>query len=181
MAFITRLARLLRADLHALLDHLEEPELVLAQAIREMEQALDQERRRSSRLSREIERFATQESDLRRVIAHAGESLEDCLAAGDEALARPVIQRRLETERQLAVIARRRGDIESEHGLLERRLADRSARLTELRARAALYENEGGADEDDRVDLADYRQPAIHETDVEVALLRAKRLREVKV
>jgi phage shock protein A len=38
MALITRLSRLFQADMHAVLDKIEEPELLLRQAIREMEE-----------------------------------------------------------------------------------------------------------------------------------------------
>ena len=37
MVLITRLARLFRADVHAVLDRIEEPLLLLQQAVREME------------------------------------------------------------------------------------------------------------------------------------------------
>ena len=37
MALINRLSRLFKADFHAVLDQIEEPELLLKQAIREME------------------------------------------------------------------------------------------------------------------------------------------------
>ena len=46
MALITRVGRLFRADLHAVLDRVEEPEVLLRQAIREMEEELAEERQR---------------------------------------------------------------------------------------------------------------------------------------
>ena len=41
MALITRISRLFKADFHAVLDQIEEPEQLLRQAIREMEDDLD--------------------------------------------------------------------------------------------------------------------------------------------
>ena len=46
MALITRVGRLFRADLHAVLDRVEEPEVLLRQAIREMEEELAEDRQR---------------------------------------------------------------------------------------------------------------------------------------
>ena len=43
MALITRVARLFRADLHAVLDRIEEPDVLLKQAVREMEEELASE------------------------------------------------------------------------------------------------------------------------------------------
>ena len=40
MALITRVSRLFQADLHAVLDRIEEPEVLLKQAVREMEEEL---------------------------------------------------------------------------------------------------------------------------------------------
>ena len=40
MALIKRLSRLFAADLHAVLDQIEEPEALLKQAVREMEEEL---------------------------------------------------------------------------------------------------------------------------------------------
>ena len=55
MALISRVSRLLRADLHAVLDHLEEPDVLLRQAVREMEEALAGDTARLQRLRREHE------------------------------------------------------------------------------------------------------------------------------
>ena len=47
MALITRVSRLFQADFHAVLDRIEEPEVLLRQAVREMEEELarDEQRR----------------------------------------------------------------------------------------------------------------------------------------
>ena len=45
MALITRLSRLFQADMHAVLDKIEEPELLLKQAIREMEESITTDER----------------------------------------------------------------------------------------------------------------------------------------
>ena len=45
MALITRFSRLFRADLHAVLDRIEEPDVILRQAVREMEEVPLQTRR----------------------------------------------------------------------------------------------------------------------------------------
>ena len=47
MVLISRISRLFRADLHAVLDRIEEPEALLRQAIREMEELLAQDEQRS--------------------------------------------------------------------------------------------------------------------------------------
>ena len=46
MAIIQRLSRLFLADFHSVLDHIEEPESLLKQALREMEEELEQSEKR---------------------------------------------------------------------------------------------------------------------------------------
>ena len=50
MTLIARVSRLFRADLHAVLDRVEEPDLVLRQAVREMEEDLARDGRRADAL-----------------------------------------------------------------------------------------------------------------------------------
>ena len=46
MALINRISRLFKADFHAVLDHIEEPEALLKQAIRDMEDDLAKTKQR---------------------------------------------------------------------------------------------------------------------------------------
>ena len=50
MALVTRLSRLFQADFHAVLDQIEEPDLQLRQAVREMQIALDHDLQRQQLL-----------------------------------------------------------------------------------------------------------------------------------
>lgn len=178
MAFITRLTRLFRADLHAVLDRLETPDLLLAQSIREMEQALDQSRRRCARLRQEVARLAECETRLRALVEESEAALDDCLAAGQDALARAAIRRRLDAERQAAAIQRRAAGLGAELAGLEERIGTQTSRLEELRARAAIFAETADEDETAMPDPAFDSGPVIRESDVEIALLQAKRRRE---
>lgn len=174
MALITRLARLWRADINALLDRLEAPDLVLAQAIREMEQALDGERRRLAHLTAELARLGPQEAACAQTLGQAAAALEDCLAEGREDLARPLIRRRLEVEREQQRLGRRRAELEAELERAGRRIAERESRLADLRARAAAYEVPAAAPEEEPPCWSGF---PIRDQDVEIHLLRAKRQR----
>lgn len=178
MAIITRLTRLMSADLHGLLDRLETPDLVLAQALREMEESLDRERRYAARLDREIARLGDQEAELRQVLDQAGQALEDCLAAGQEDLARPVIRRQLEAEQQAAALRRRRMGLETERERRAQRIRDQESRLADLQARAVIQEQERDPEPVGPTASWSFNAPGVRDADVEVALLRAKRQRE---
>ena len=178
MAFITRLARLMRADLHAMLDRLEAPDLVLAQAIREMEQAQEEDRRGLVRLEHEHVRLREQAAELARAMEQQETALDDCLSAGQDDLARSVVRRRLETERQAGALGQRLRTLTGECETRRQRLSEQETRLADLRARAALFDlpNDSGAG-------PEAWSPAgerVGDAEVEVALLRARRQREAR-
>ncbi|NEV60683.1 PspA/IM30 family protein [Thiorhodococcus minor] len=177
MAFMTRLSRLMRADLHAMLDRLEAPDLVLAQAVREMEQTLERDRRALARQERERARLGDQKAALESTLRQTAEALEDCLAAGQEDLARPVVRRRLETERRVGQLQQRLRELEVDCEARRQRLAEQESRLADLRARAALYQEMVEPEEEVYRETWPASSDAVRDADVEVALLQAKRQR----
>ena len=70
MALITRLTRLFRADAHAVLDRMEEPDVVLAQAVREMEEDVGRTSRQLKARDIELQRLRQRASELAASIAH---------------------------------------------------------------------------------------------------------------
>jgi len=179
MAIMTRVARLLRADLNAMLDRLEAPELVLAQAVRDMEQAQALEGARLKRLEHEAARLETLKTELERRLEQDRAALEDCLAANQDDLARAVLRRRLEAERALPRLEQQWRDNQSARTQSRSRLAEQDSRLGDLRARAALFEAETDRTEgtDPTPNLGEHAQP-VRDADIEIALLQAKRQRE---
>lgn len=180
MALITRLARLLRADLNAVMDLMETPDLLLAEAIREMEQALDSERRRLSTLERESNRLAGLDAELTRTLEETAQALEDCLDAEDEALARSVIARRLETERRCESLARQRQTLQLECEQLQGLIDEHARDLADLRARAALYACAQPPAPPPAEAHWSATTPPMRDAEIEVALLQAKRRREAR-
>ncbi|MEH6358621.1 MAG: PspA/IM30 family protein, partial [Pseudomonadales bacterium] len=93
MALINRLSRLFQADFHAVLDRIEEPDIQLKQAVREMQLALDQDEQRLSLLQHEIEQLNKAGTAANEALQTFDEELDICLAAEKEDLARDLIRR----------------------------------------------------------------------------------------
>lgn len=173
MTLMTRFSRLFRADLHAVLDRLEEPDVLLRQALREMEQSLIDGRRQLKAL--ELER---QQLLRRRAQAEAGASdidaqLDLCFAAGNTELARTLLRRKLEGERLAASVERRVAGLDAAIAERSAALEDQAQQLQRLRDQAAVFEGEPGNEMDRSV--PEDRQ--VSEADVELALLREQRRR----
>lgn len=175
MALMTRMARLFRADLHAVLDRIEEPEVLLRQALREMEECVNADRRELAVLMGQQRSLAARSDDFERAIAEIGAQLDVCFEAANDELARSLLRRRIEVQRQHAAAGRRRDALDVQREALARRLEEHESRLRALREQSDLLAAEearhAGASACAPV------QAAITEHDVEIELLREKQLR----
>ena len=119
MALITRLSRLFQADFHAVLDRIEEPDIQLKQAIREMQIELQQNEQRLALLQHEAEQLSDLAIDSKNKIAAFDEELDICFTAKKDDLARDLIKRKLETTRQLESAEKQIATIQSSTKKLE--------------------------------------------------------------
>jgi phage shock protein A len=173
MALMTRLNRLFQADMHALLDRLEAPEILLRQALREMEDALANGSRRLAANEAETRRINARLAELETQRGRIGEELDLAFAAGNEPLARTLLKRRLRLDGQRGQWRARIERLTSEMDEHREQLAERRQRLTELQEQSDLLtSSEAVAD-----DISAAVEPAISECDVELALLAEKQRR----
>ena len=173
MTLITRMSRLFRADLHAVLDRIEEPQALLRQAIREMEEALSQDGRLAHGLKRQHATLAAHEAELQTAVRSLEGEMDLCFTSGEDALARSLIKRKLETERAIKAKALQRKEMETELSEVQARIEENHSRLDTIRQKAeALTDLTGdyGAE-------APWAKPEIAEGDVEIAFLREKQKR----
>lgn len=178
MPLITRISRLFQADVHAVLDRIEEPGALLRQAVRDMETALAADERQLGELTRSQDALAARERDLSKTVEQLPDQLDACFVAGQEDLARSLIRRRLECERLAALLDRRRAALAERQKIVRARLEQNRARLEGMRQKAELLSD---VDEDSTRDSAWSVEaetgPTVSDADVEVAFLREKQRR----
>jgi phage shock protein A len=175
MALITRVSRLFQADFHAVLDRIEEPEILLRQAVREMEEALAREEQRSKVLQHEQRQLINRETDLKQSLHDIEEELDTCFEAGNDDLARACIKRRLETQRFGKNTSRKRAVLEETLDDLNTRVRENQAQLESMRQKAELLAGESAcALPEDNWTLPDIN---VRDEDVEVAFLREQQRR----
>jgi phage shock protein A len=175
MALITRVSRLFQADFHAVLDRIEEPEVLLRQAVREMEEELASDEQRSRILKHEQGQLTARETDLEQTLQELDEQLDICFDSGNDDLARASIKRKLETQQYCKGLARKRQALQETLDDLDTRLRENRSRLESMRQKAELL-----AEETARARPADnWTIPdiTVRDEDVEVALLREKQQR----
>jgi phage shock protein A len=173
MALINRMSRLFTADVHAVLDRIEEPDVLLKQAIREMEEELAQSEQRVRVLEHERESLGERQRKVQTALAELGEQLDVCFGNGDEELARKVLKRRLETERFDMHVTDRRVSVDKE--LMQRRAVANEQRehLDVMRQKAELLAATPSGGEDWGT-----MGFAVGDDEVEVALLRERQKRQ---
>jgi len=177
MALINRVARLFKADFHAVLDRIEEPEQLLKQAIRDMESELVAAGERIADCSREQQALDARIAEIRASAAGSEAELDLCFRSGKDDLARGLIRRRLEGER---VLKRLRSRHESNQAFLEeerRHLDDNRRALEALRQKAGVFTHRPASREglEDAAWLA--RDFEVGDDEIEIAFLKEQSAR----
>lgn len=175
MALITRMTRLFRADLHAVLDRIEEPDLLLRQSVREMEEALARDQQRLKLLLHEQGEVQTHRAEAAGRLKNIDEELDVCFRAGSEALARPLIRRKLERQRYTEHLERRASALAKTIEALRTQVEENLDRLRGMRQKMELLASESRESAGEGAwENADC---AVGDDEVEVALLRERERR----
>jgi phage shock protein A len=90
MALINRVSRLFKADFNAVLDHIEEPEQLLRQAIRDMEDELAASEQHIALCTQEQEALGARRAEMLASAGEFGQQLDLCFESGKEELARGI-------------------------------------------------------------------------------------------
>lgn len=175
MALITRVSRLFRADIHAVLDRIEEPDVLLRQAVREMEEALARDEQRIKVLTREHEQLVSRHRDIQQSLEGIEAELDVCFDSGKEDLARALIRRRLEAQRFIQFLTRRHETLGTTLAGLRDRVGENRTQLESMRQKVELLaEDEAPARHEEAWATPD---TSVRDADVEVAFLRERQKR----
>jgi phage shock protein A len=172
MALVTRLSRLFQADFHAVLDRIEEPDLQLRQAVREMQFALEQDQQRLKLLQHEAEQLGKIAVEANADLTDFDEQLDICLAAKKDDLARDLIRRKLTAEKRLHSLQQQFTSVESQRQALEKQIDEQAQQMTSMKQKLELL-----VSVDEGLEGQLHHADAIRSEEVEIALLREKQRR----
>lgn len=139
MTLLRRLTRLLKADIHGLLDGLEEPEDVLKQTIRDMETALNHKERTLAALQIRLQRLRAEAQALEQAARDIEHQIDLCFDADNDTLARTFIRKRLLTQRQIGQLSRAIEEGRTRHAALEHTMAEQRQQLAAVVQQLGLY------------------------------------------
>lgn len=167
MALITRLTRLFQADMHAVLDKIEEPALLLKQCIRDMEESIATDERQIRCWEYEQQQLAGKHDQLTEILTGLEDKVALCFKSQKDGLARSLIKRKLETQLSLQRLSEKITALKEKTARLTSQLAEHQAQLTAMKQKAEVLLD------DNRVNSCNWENPAVtvREEDVEVAFL----------
>jgi phage shock protein A len=173
MALISRLSRLFEADFHAVLDRIEEPELQLKQAVREMRLALDQNRQRQKLLQHEAVQLDKAVADTVAFIDDLDDQLDICLKAKKEDLARDLVRRKLAGGTRLQILRQQAEGVSSQLDELDAEIDEQGQALDSMQQKLDLLSTQNPG-----VGGSAFDGPqTIRSEEIEIALLREKKRR----
>jgi phage shock protein A len=140
MTLIARITRLFKADLHGILDGLEEPEEVVKQAIRDMEEVIALHERRLAELHTSLQRLEREAQEMTAAMQEIEQHIDTCFAAEHEPLAKNLIRQRLAMARRASGIARAQEETRRQSDELTTKIAADKVQLAAVIQKLKSYE-----------------------------------------
>lgn len=175
MALINRMTRLFRADFNAVLDRMEEPEALLKDAIRDMELSIENDKQQLVLLEIEINENNSQRLMIDENSLKIQREIELCFETDNEALARKMVRKKLESNKFNQILKQRQQQLETGVQNIESRIVKNSETLSVITQKFDLLK----ADKTSRV--KDHIHPDnnlfIDDDEVEIAFIKEKQQR----
>jgi len=172
MALISRLSRLFNADMNAVLDQIEEPELLLNQAIREMEEMLIHNEKQIKLLELEHQQNSKKEQELKQTLADLEKQISLCFKSKKDELAKVLIRRKLEIEQLLTALLRKKSSSDDSIVQLKTQLTEQQSQLNSMKQKAEIFSQ--NPSDDAANSTWDKQTFSVQDEDVEVAFLHEK-------
>ncbi len=139
MSILKRFTRMLRADMHGLLDMLEDKSLLLKQCLRDMEEDLEGERYLLARLRMTKEQTDDQLEQKQTELENFENGIETAMERGEDRLARLLIRRRISTEAHIQALIRQNAALVKELDRAVENHERRRMRYEEIKLRTDEY------------------------------------------
>ena len=176
MPLIKRLTRAFTADIHAVLDTIEEPASLLKQAVREMEDDVLNDQQHLKQLFKVKDHQQNTQRDYQLQLNGIEEEIEVSFAASEHELARKAIRRKLELERAIKLLSRQQQSTSAQIDELQQRLRENQEKLNAMRQKQEVLVNSNAGNSID----VQPREAEVTVTDdeVEIAFIKEQRSRE---
>jgi len=178
MTLMSRFVRLFKADVHGVMDQMEDKTLLLRQYLREMETCLGQKEGQLTALGERLERLSGRMRHHREEMSKLEPDLELALKKDKDDIARMLIRRRRSLEIAVGHLESQMETMFREQGRLSDTLADQKLQYEALKTRADAWCH-SESDEDPFVGAArtfpaDRSPLDVRDEEIELELIRRK-------
>ena len=175
-----RVSRLFQADLHGLLDCIEEPGSVVRQALREMTEELERGEATLTLFERQRVNLVERLKELDQRIEDIDHQLTLCFEENDEPLARKMVKRKLELGQLRQRLAASHSELERKRSAQEQLLAEQREKLSTIAEKWEVLRAAGEERETSEGPLHSAWSDSlgVRSEDVEAALLAERRKRQ---
>lgn len=177
MPILNRLSSLLFADIHAVLDKLEDPHISLTMSVREMEAALAEIGQEIAVLNSDREKLERKRLQITEQLGNYDEELDVCFESDEEALAKTVLKKRLACENALEKTRKTISEIEQRLAAQQAQSQENEHQLLSMKEKLALIDSENDANNQNPV-TTQCPYEAVSDEAVEIAFLREKQRRK---
>lgn len=177
MAIMTRLLRLWKADMHGVMDQLEDKALLLKQCLREMENSLRQKQARLEQLRRNLEQLANHQVQRVQEQERLDADIALALRKEKDEIARLLIRKRMLLAATGANLEGQRRHLEEESQRLAQTVAEQQGQYEQLKIKAAAHcrqAEQRAMDEPISLWSESAGPPPVTEEEVELELMRRK-------
>ncbi len=139
MTLFTRIARLFSADVHSIIDNLEDPEAILKQSIREMQIAIDNSQTQLLNLNKHHDRYTTAQKKLVTTRDGFEQQLDIAFADNNEALSKSLLGKKLESEYQLEMTELELENLSKQQTEQQSHLEEQQEKLKAIMEKLSLF------------------------------------------
>lgn len=140
MGILGRIADLVKSNVNDVIDKAENPEKLLKQMIRDLDDCIDDAKKEAVRALAELEKQEKQVEAKAREVAEWLSRAELALKGGNEDLARKALERKVEHEKTLTVLQDRADQVRAGADSLKASIQDMQGKATDARARLSALQ-----------------------------------------
>ncbi|RJP94842.1 MAG: hypothetical protein C4518_02440 [Desulfobacteraceae bacterium] len=139
MGIMTRFTRLFKADIHGVMDQIENKELIVKQCLREMEESLTQKQGRLNQLKASLDQVREEIRQLGRENAKTEQDLETAIAKEKDDIARLLIKKCIKTGQYMEASGRQAEALEKQIGMLSENIEAQKHQYAEMQLRSESW------------------------------------------
>ncbi len=174
MSIMTRFIRLWKADIHGVMDELEDKPLILRQYLREMEESLEESEARIKKLAREKKSLKSEHEKLKEELKKTNADIDSAIKKGKDDIAKFLIKKEIPISRHIKDIERHIKNLDVDLENARQTYESRKMDYERLKLRAREYLRKEGEPSGIFEDISGEPYQDVCDEEIELELLKRK-------